>query len=82
MRIVTESLPITWQDDLPRSSVPPFPAPPTGLLLAQAEYLGGQRVRALGSRALAPSGWELILRIRRPQGVYGYALYRPSNPRR
>ena len=81
MRIVTESLPVTWQDDLPRSAAPPFPAPPTGVLLAQAEYLGGQRVRTLGSRALAPSGWELILRIRRPQGVYGYALYRPSNPR-
>ena len=81
MRIVTESLPVTWQDDLPRSAAPPFPAPPTGVLLAQAEYLGGQRVRTLGSRALAPSGWELILRIRRPQGVYGYALYQPSNPR-
>ena len=81
MRIVTESLPVTWQDNLPRSAAPPLPAPPTGLLLAQAEYLGGQRVRTLGPRALAPSGWELILRIRRPQGVYGYALYRPSNPR-
>ncbi len=78
MRIVTESLPVTWQDDLPRAAAPPLPVPPTGVLLAQAEYLGGRRVRALGSRALAPSGWELILRIRRPQGVYGYALYRPS----
>ncbi len=77
MRIVTESLPITWQDDLPRSSAPPFPAPPAGLHLAQAEYLGDQR-----SRALAPSGWELMLRVRRPQGVYGYTLYRPSSPLR
>ena len=78
MRIVTESLPVTWQDDLPRAAVPPLPVPPTGVLLAQTEYLGSQRVRILSSRALAPSGWELILRIRRPQGVYGYALYRPS----
>ncbi|MDE2993776.1 MAG: hypothetical protein OXU67_07820 [Chloroflexota bacterium] len=78
MRIVTESLPVTWQDDLPRAAAPPLPAPPTGVLLAQAEYLGSQRVRTLSSRALAPSGWELILRTRRPQGVYGYALYRPS----
>ncbi len=81
MRIVTEALPVTWQDDLPRSTAPPLPVPPTGVLLAQTEYLGGQRVRALSSRALAPSGWELLLRIRRPQSVYGYALYRPSTPR-
>ena len=81
MRIVTESLPITWQDNLPRSAAPPLPAPPTDLLLAQTEYLGDQRVRTLGSRGFAPSGWELILRIRRPQGVYGYALYRPDSPR-
>ncbi len=82
MRIVTEALPVTWQDDLPRAAAPLLPAPPTGVLLAQAEYLGGQRIRTLSSRALAPSGWELILRIRRPQGVYGYALYRPSIPQR
>ena len=82
MRIVTESLPVTWQDDLPRAAAPPIPAPPTGVLLAQVEYLGSQRVRTFSSRALAPNGWELILRIRRPGGEYGYALYRPSIPQR
>ena len=49
MMIVTESLPVTWQDALPRAAAPPLPAPPTGVLLAQAEYLGGQRVRTLSS---------------------------------
>ncbi|MAG37323.1 MAG: hypothetical protein CL878_13900 [Dehalococcoidia bacterium] len=78
MRIVTESLPFTWQDDPPpRSQAPPLPALPDGLHLAQTEYLVGQN-----PRAIAPRGWEPIVRIRRPQGVYGYALYRQSNPRR